>query len=161
MATLKVKLPDELMIGLERLGNHVDAVVEKTLEAGAEVVEEKARANLKNSLKGESSGQLLEALGTSPVLPNDKLDGYDIKIGFAEPRQDKKGGTTYKKKLKSGKTSEYQLTNAMVANILEYGRKDKSQTAKPFMKPAEDATKAQARARMKKVFTEEAEKIVK
>ena len=161
MATLKVKLPDELMIKLERLAGQTGPIIEKTLEAGAEIVEQRARANLKNSLGGDSSGQLLGALGISPVLPNDKLDGYDIKIGFAEPRQDKKGGTTYKKKLKSGKTSEYQLTNAMVANILEYGRKDKSQTAKPFMKPAEDATKAQAREKMKKVFAEEAQKIVK
>jgi len=159
MATLKVKLPDDLMIGLERLSKQADAVVEKTLEAGAEVVEEKARANLKNSLKGESSGQLLEALGTSPVKPNDNLDGWDIKIGFNEPRQDKQGSTTYKKKRKGGKVSEYKLTNAMVANILEYGKK--GQAAKPFMKPAEDATKAKARAKMKQVFTEEANKIVK
>ena len=161
MATLKVKLPDDLMIGLERLSKQADEVVKKTLEAGAEVVEEKARANLKNSLKGESSGQLLGALGISPVKSNDKLDGWDIKIGFNEPRQDKQGSTTYKKKRKGGKVSEYKLTNAMVANILEYGRKDKSQTAKPFMKPAEDATKAKARATMKQVFTEEANKTVK
>lgn len=160
MATLKVKLPDDLMIGLERLSKQADEVVKKTLEAGAEVVEEKARANLKNSLKGESSGQLLDALGISPVKSNDKLDGWDIKIGFNEPRQDKQGSTTYKKKRKGGKVSEYKLTNAMVANILEYGRKGK-QAAKPFMKPAEDATKAKARAVMKKVFTEEANKIVK
>jgi HK97 gp10 family phage protein len=140
MATLKVKLPDDLMIGLERLSKQTDEVVKKTLEAGAEVVEEKARANLKNSLKGESSGQLLGALGTSPVKPNDNLDGWDIRIGFAEPRKDGK-------------------SNAMVANILEYGKK--GQAAKPFMKPAEDATKAKARAVMKKVFTEEANKIVK
>lgn len=140
MATLKVKLPDDLMIGLERLSKQTDEVVKKTLEAGAEVVEEKARANLKNSLKGESSGQLLDALGISPVKPNDKLDGWDVKIGFAEPRKDGK-------------------SNAMVANILEYGKK--GQTAKPFMKPAEDATKAKARAKMKQVFTEEANKIVK
>jgi HK97 gp10 family phage protein len=140
MATLKVKLPDDLMIGLERLSKQADTVVKKTLEAGAEVVEGKARANLKNSLKGESSGQLLSALGTSPVKPNDNLDGWDIRIGFAEPRKDGK-------------------SNAMVANILEYGKK--GQAAKPFMKPAEDATKAKARAVMKKVFTEEANKIVK
>ena len=159
MATLKVNLPEDLMIGLERLSKQADAVVKKTLEAGAEIVEEKARANLKNSLKGESSGQLLDALGISPVKPNDKLDGWDIKIGFNEPRKDYKGGTTYKKKLKSGKISEYKLTNAMVANILEYGKK--GQAAKPFMKPAENATKAKARAVMKRVFSEEANKIVK
>ena len=159
MATLKVNLPEDLMAGLERLSKQADAVVKKTLEAGAEIVEEKARANLKNSLKGDSSGQLLSALGISPVKPNDKLDGWDIKIGFNEPRKDYKGSTTYKKKLKSGKASEYKLTNAMIASILEYGKK--GQAAKPFMKPAEDATKAKARAVMKRVFSEEANKIVK
>ena len=165
MATLKVKLPEDLMIGLERLSKQADAVVKKTLEAGAEIVEEKVRSNLKNVIgsgtktESKSTGQLLGALGISPVKPNDKLDGWDIKIGFNEPRKDYKGGTTYKKKLKSGKVSEYKLTNAMIASILEYGKK--GQAAKPFMKPAENATKAKARAVMKRVFSEEANKIVK
>jgi HK97 gp10 family phage protein len=144
MATLKVKLPEDLMIGLERLSKQADAVVKKTLEAGAEIVEEKVRSNLKNVIgsgtktPSKSTGQLLDALGISPVKKND--DGYDIKIGFSEPRKD---GTS----------------NALVATILEYGKK--GQAAKPFMKPAEDATKAKARAVMKKVFSEEANKIVK
>ena len=157
--SIKVKFPEELMINLEKLANEADKIVEKSLKAGAKIVEGQIRTNLKNSLKGESSGQLLDALGISPVKPNDKLDGWDIKIGFNEPRKDYKGGTTYKKKLKSGKISEYKLTNAMVANILEYGKK--GQAAKPFMKPAENATKAKARAVMKRVFSEEANKIVK
>jgi hypothetical protein len=169
------------MIGLERLSKQADAVVKKTLEAGAEVVEEKVRANLKNSLSGESSGQLLDALGISPVKPNDELDGWDIKIGFNEPRKDdydklkssrfktnparaKASYNMTRKEKKAAKIkvrnySFYKTTNAMVANILEYGKK--GQAAKPFMKPAEDATKAKARAKMKKVFTEEANKIVK
>jgi HK97 gp10 family phage protein len=139
VAKLKPKLPDDLMIQLEKLSGQTEAVVEKTLKAGAEIVEEKARANLKNSLSGESSGQLLGALGTSPVKRTND-DGWDIKVGFAENRRDGK-------------------VNALIANVLEYGKK--GQAAKPFMKPAEDATKAKARARMKKVFTEEANKIVK
>lgn len=157
MARFTPKLPDDLMIQLKKLSGQTEPIVEKVLKAGAEIVEEKARANLKNSLSGESSGQLLGALGTSPVKTND--DGWDIKIGFAEPRQDKKGGTTYKKKLKSGKVSEYQLTNAMVANILEYGKK--GQAAKPFMKPARDASRAKVSKVMNEVFIAEAQKIVK
>lgn len=157
MAKLKPKLPDDLMIQLEKLSGQTEPIVEKVLKAGAEIVEDKARANLKNSLSGESSGQLLGALGTSPVKTND--DGWDIKIGFNEPRQDKKGGTTYKKKLKSGKVSEYQLTNAMVANILEYGKK--GQAAKPFMKPARDASRAKVSKAMNEVFIAEAQKIIK
>lgn len=188
MATLKVKLPDDLMIGLERLSKQADAVVKKTLEAGAEVVEEKARANLKNVIgsgtktPSKSTGQLLKALGTSPVKPNDELDGWDIKVGFAEPRKDDydklkssrfkanpvRADASYnyfgkRQKKAAGirvkNYSYYETANAMIANILEYGKK--GQAAKPFMKPAEDATKAKARAVMKKVFSEEANKIVK
>ena len=145
MATLKVKLPDDLMIKLERLSKQADEVVKKTLEAGAEVVEEKVRSNLKNVIgsgtktPSKSTGELLDALGTSPVMPNNRLGGWDVKIGFSEPRKD---GTS----------------NALVATIIEYGKK--GQAAKPFMKPAVDATKAKARAVMKKVFTEEVEKIM-
>lgn len=138
--SIKIKFPEELMINLEKLANEADKIVEKSLKAGAEIVEGQIRTNLKNSLKGESSGQLLEALGTSPVKPNNKIDGWDIKIGFNEPRKD---GTS----------------NAMIANILEYGKK--GQTAKPFLKPAIDASKSKMRATMKKVFTEETEKIMK
>jgi HK97 gp10 family phage protein len=138
VATLKPKLPDDLMIQLEKLRGQTVAIVEKTLKAGAEIVEDKARANLKNSLSGETSGQLLGALGTSPVKTND--GGWDIKIGFAENRTDGK-------------------VNALIANVLEYGKK--GQTAKPFMKPARDASRAKVSQTMNQVFTEEVQKIVK
>lgn len=138
--SIKIKFPEELMINLEKLANEADKIVEKSLKAGAEIGEWQIRTNLKSSLKGESSGQLLEALGTSPVKPNNKIDGWDVKVGFAEPRKD---GTS----------------NAMIANILEYGKK--GQAAKPFLKPAIDASKPKMRATMKKVFTAETEKIMK
>ena len=117
-----------------------------------------ARANLKSALSGKSSGQLLGALGTSPVKPSG-IGSFDIRVGFNEPRKKKGGGTTYKKKLKSGKVSNYEYTNEMVANILEYGKK--GQGAKPFMKPAEDATKSKVKAKMEETFKAEAEKIFK
>ena len=44
----------------------------------------------------------------------------------------------------------------MIANIIEYGKK--GQAAKPFMKPAEDATKSKVREKMKETFKAEAEK---
>ena len=79
------------------------------------------------------------ALGISPVKPSE-LGGYDIRVGFAEPRQDGK-------------------SNEMIANIIEYGKK--GQAAKPFMKPAEDATKSKVKAKMEETFKAEAEKIFK
>ncbi len=158
MATVTIKLPDEFMNQLSEFDNRLEDVFAKSLEDGAEIAEKQARANLKNSLKGESSGQLLGALGISPVKPSE-LGGYDIRVGFAEPRRKKGGGPTYKKKLKSGKVSNYEYTNEMVANILEYGKK--GQAAKPFMKPAEDATKSKVKAKMQETFKAEAEKIFK
>lgn len=160
--SMTVKLPDEFMSKLNEFDERTEEIIEKTLEAGAEIVFKQAKSNLSIALASfgtsdESTGQLKGALGITPVKPSD--DGYNIKIGFAEPRQNKKGASTYSKKRKSGKKSEYQLTNAMVASIIEYGKKN--QAARPFMKPAQDATKNKARDEMKRVFTEEAQKIMK
>lgn len=158
MATVTIKLPDEFMNQISEFDSRLEDIFTKSLEDGAEIAEKQARANLKSALSGKSSGQLLGALGTSPVKPSG-LGSFDIRVGFNEPRTKKGGGTTYKKKLKSGKVSNYEYTNEMVANILEYGKK--GQAAKPFMKPAEDATKSKVREKMKETFKAEAEKIFK
>lgn len=145
MATITIKLPDEFMNQLSEFDSRLEDIFTKSLEDGAEIAEKQAKANLKavigsgTKLPSESTGQLLGALGTSPVKPSG-LDGFDIRVGFAEPRKD--GGS-----------------NEMVANIIEYGKK--GQAAKPFMKPAEDATKSKVKAKMEETFKAEAEKIFK
>ena len=145
MATIIIKLPDEFMNQLSEFDSRLEDIFTKALEDGAEIAEAQARANLKavigsgTKFPSKSTGQLLGALGTSPVKPS-SLGGFDIRIGFSEPRKD--GGS-----------------NEKVANILEYGKK--GQAAKPFMKPAEDATKSKVREKMKETFEAEAEKIFK
>lgn len=145
MATVTIKLPDEFMNQLSEFDSRLEDIFTKSLEAGAEIAEKQAKANLKavigsgTKLPSESTGQLLGALGTSPVKRS-SLGGFDIRVGFAEPRKD--GGS-----------------NEMVANIIEYGKK--GQAAKPFMKPAEDATKSKVKAKMEETFKAEAEKIFK
>ncbi len=145
MATVTIKLPDEFMNQLSEFDSRLEDIFTKALEDGAEIAEKQARANLKavigsgTKLPSESTGQLLGALGISPVKPSE-LGGYDIRVGFAEPRQDGK-------------------SNEMIANIIEYGKK--GQAAKPFMKPAEDATKSKVKAKMEETFKAEAEKIFK
>ena len=164
MATVTIKLPEEFMNQLSEFDGRLEDIFEKSLEDGAEIAEKQARANLKavigsgTKFQSESTGQLLGALGTSPVKPSD-LGGFDIRVGFAEPRKKKSGATTYSKKLKSGKVSNYEYTNEMIANIIEYGKK--GQAAKPFMRPAEDATKSKVIAKMEETFKAEAEKIFK
>lgn len=147
MATVTIKLPDEFMNQLSEFDSRLEDIFTKSLEDGAEIAYKQAKTNLGVALasfalsdgKSQSTGQLKNALGISPVKPS-SLDGFDIRVGFAEPRKD--GGS-----------------NEMVANIIEYGKK--GQAAKPFMKPAEDATKSKVKAKMEETFKAEAEKIFK
>lgn len=162
-----IKLPDELMNQLDTFDKRTDEIIGKALTEGAKIAEAQVRKNLKAVLSGGSSGQLEAALGVSSVDVSNRTLSPNVRVGFAEPRQDKNGKTTYthKFKVKKGKpsrgVSEYQLTNAMVANILEYGSRKHNQPAKPFMKPAADATKSAAKAEIKRVFDEEATKYLK
>ena len=125
LAKADFKLPDEFLTKLSRLGKDTDAVTEKVLEAGGQVVLAKVQSNLAavigsgTKYDSRSTGELAQSLGLSPVKLN-REGNHDIKIGFAEPRSD--GGS-----------------NAKIANILEYGKH--GQPAKPFLKPAKTASK--------------------
>lgn len=142
MAKVDIKMPDDFLERLSRLGANFDAAAEKMLEAGGEVVLAEARSSLSAVIgagvkyKSRSTGELEAALGLSPV----KLgrDGnHNIKIGFAEPRS---GGES----------------NAKIANILEYGKH--GQPAKPFMKPAKRSSKKACLEAMRERFEAETKK---
>ena len=142
MAKVDIKLPEEFLQKLSRLGSDFDDIAESVLEAGGKVVLEKARGNLSGAVgrgtkyKSRSTGELEASMGLSPVKLN-KDGNHDIKVGFAEPRSD--GGS-----------------NAKLANILEYGRH--GQPAKPFLKPAKTQSKFAAISAMQQKFEEEVEK---
>lgn len=141
MAKADVKMPDEFLSRISRLGAQTDSIAEKVLQAGGEVALDKVRSYLKSVVgsgtksKSRSTGELERSLGLSPVMV-DKNGNHDIKVGFSEPRTD--GGS-----------------NAKIANILEYGAS--SQSAKPFLKPAKSAVKKQCVETMKSAFEKEAE----
>ena len=142
MAKVDIKMPEEFLQRLSRLGSEFDEVAESVLEAGGEVVLARAKGNLAGVVgqgtkyDSRSTGELEAALGLSPAKLN--RDGnHDVKIGFVEPRKD--GGS-----------------NAKLANILEYGRH--GQPAKPFLKLAKTASKSAAISAMQQKFEEEVEK---
>ena len=143
MAKADVKMPDEFLSRISRLGAQTDSIAEKMLQAGGEVALAKVRSNLKSVVgsgtksKFRSTGELERSLGLSPVTV-DKNGNHDIKVGFSEPRTD--GGS-----------------NAKIANILEYGTS--SQSAKPFLKPAKSAVKKQCVEAMKSAFKKEVERL--
>lgn len=142
MAKADIQMPDDFLEKISRLGKEFDSVAESVLEAGGEVVLERARSNLSGAVgrgtkyKSRSTGELEGSIGLSPARLN-KEGNHDIKVGFAEPRSD-------------------GISNAKLATILEYGKH--GQPAKPFMKPAKSSSKAAAIAAMQRKLEEEVAK---
>lgn len=143
MAKAYMKLPDDFLEKISRLGNKTDEICEKMLKAGGEVVLARAKSNLSSVIgsgtkyKSRSTGELENALGLSEVRL-DKNGNYNIKIGFAETRKD-------------------GSSNAKIANIIEYGKS--GQVAKPFMKPAKSSSKSKCIEVMKSTFDKEVNNI--
>ena len=143
MAKVDMKMPEEFLLKLSRLGEKTDEIIPKVLEAGGEVVKAKVKSNLQSvigrSTKDESrsTGELLSALGVSSAR-QDKDGNFNVKVGFSEPRSDGK-------------------SNAMIAGVLEYGKH--GQTPKPFLKPAKSASKKTCIDAMVAAFEKEVENI--
>ena len=143
MAKVDMKMPEEFLLKLSRLGEKTDEIIPKVLEAGGEVVEAKVKSNLQavigNDTKEESrsTGELISALGVSSAR-QDKDGNFNVKVGFSEPRTDGK-------------------SNAMIAGVLEYGKS--GQSPKPFLKPAKSASKSACVDAMIAAFEKEVENI--
>ena len=141
MAKCQVVLPEEFMLKLSRLGKQTDAVAEKVLEVGGEIMLDKIKDNLKSVVgkaeNSRSTGELVSSLGLSSVK-QDRDGNSNIKVGFAEPRSD--GGS-----------------NAKIANILEYGRS--GQNARPFLAPAKKSAKKPCQEAMVRKLEEEIKKL--
>lgn len=125
MAKVEMKMSEDFLLKLSKLGEQTDVIIPKVLETGGEVVLDKVKSNLRSVIgkgtkyQSKSTGELLSSLGTTPAK-QDRNGNYNVKIGFTEPRSD--GGS-----------------NAKIANIIEYGKH--GQPAKPFLKPAKSASK--------------------
>lgn len=151
MAKCQVKLPDELIRKISRLGSRTDEVVGKALTAGAKATLPYVQRSLHDSIgsnlrshngKSRSTGELENALGVSPVRI-DSRGNANVKIGFHEPRRNK--------------SSYYEITNAMIANVMEYGKH--GQPAKPFLKPAIKASRNACKAAVISTLEKEMEKL--
>lgn len=154
MAKCEITLPEELQKKLDRLGRQTDEITAKALEAGAEATLPYLRSGLKDVIgkdtkyESRSTGELISALGISPVMV-DREGSPNIKVGFNEPRRVQRAA--------KGKRSYYTATNAMLANILEYGKH--GQPPKPFLKQAKNRSRKVAAAAMQRAFDEEVEKL--
>lgn len=154
MAKLQIKMPEAFLLKCSRLAENTDTIIEKTLDAGGEVVVRKVRSNLKavigkdTKYDSESTGELLDSLGVTPAKV-DRQGIHNVKIGFNEPRR--------KQYAAKGKRSYYTITNAMIANVLEHGKHN--QPKKPFMKPARSASRKECIRVMEQTFDSEVNKL--
>ncbi len=137
-------MPEDFLLKVSRLNEKTDEILPRVLEAGGQVVLERVKSNLSAVVgKGtknlsRSTGELESALGPSPAKPKRDGSGWDIKVGFAEPRS---GGGS----------------NAKIANILEYGKH--GQPPKPFLKPAKTQSRKACIETMKSKLDEEVRRI--
>ncbi|QAT50927.1 HK97 gp10 family phage protein [Caproiciproducens sp. NJN-50] len=144
MGKAEIKMPEDFLLKVSRLNEKTDEILPRVLEAGGQVVLERVKSNLSAVVgKGtknlsRSTGELESALGPSPAKPKRDGSGWDIKVGFAEPRS---GGGS----------------NAKIANILEYGKH--GQPPKPFLKPAKTQSRKACIETMKSKLDEEVRRI--
>jgi len=143
VAKATMKLPEDFLLKISKLGEKTDEIIPRVLEAGGQIVEEKVKSNLQSIIgrdtleESRSTGELIKALGVSPALM-DKDGNFNVKVGFSEPRLDGK-------------------SNAMIAGVLEYGKS--GQPPKPFLKPAKSASRKACIEAMKQKLEKEVESI--
>jgi len=141
---MEMKMPEDFLLKVSRLNEKTDEILPRVLEAGGQVVLERVKSNLSavvgkgTKIPSRSTGELESALGLSPAKPKRDGSGWNIKVGFAEPRP---GGGS----------------NAKIANILEYGKH--GQPPKPFLKPAKTQSRKACIETMKSKLDEEVRKI--
>ena len=149
-----VRFDNEFEKKLSELGKHTDEILAKAMAAGAEAALPVVRDSLKSAIgrgnqsPDRSTGELVNSLGVSPVMV-DRNGITNVKIGFYEPRRHQ---STAK-----GKRSYYTITNAMIANVLEYGKH--GQPPRPWLKRAKTQATKVFRAKMQEVIDEEVEKL--
>ena len=143
MAKAEMKLPDDFLDRLSKLGSRTDTIIAKVLAAGGEIVLSKVKSNLKSVIgkgtkhESRSTGELVDSLGVTSMKV-DRSGKYNLKVGFSEPR--KKGGS-----------------NALIASVIEYGKS--GQPPRPFLKPAKSSSKAACISAMKEAMEKELERI--
>ena len=139
MAKVTMKMPEEFLLKLSRLGNKTDEIIPRVLEAGGEIALDNVKTNLKSVIgqatkeKSRSTGELVRSLGLTKARQN-REGNWDVKVGFSEPRSDGD-------------------SNAKIANVLEYGKH--GQSPKPFLKPAKTQSRKACIDAMQKKFESE------
>lgn len=147
MATAKFIDSSDYEMRLNRSATDFAKVAEAAIRAGAAVIATQMQQNLEGILSPKATGQLVAALGITPVKQG-KDYSYNAHIGFDGYQTPAYG--------KFPKGVPFQL----IARSFESGAGD-WRPPKPFAKPAVQATRERVREVMNKAAEEEFEKIMK
>ncbi len=146
MATAKFIDSSDYEIRLNRSAADFQKIAEKAIRAGAAIIATRMQENLKGILSPDATGQLVDALGITPVKQGLNYD-YNAHIGFDGYQQPPYG--------KFPQGVPFQL----IARSFESGEGD-WRPAMPFAKPAVQATKEEVKATMTRAAEEEFQKIM-
>ena len=164
MGKITVNGLEEYSLMLSRLSEKTEGIAGKALYAGADIVADKVRENIRalpsvpdiDGIKAWKAGApapitvkeklgLLESLGIATMQYNGGV--YDVKVYF-DGYNDVKT-----------KTYPNGQPNALIARSIESG--SSISPAHPFMRPAANAVRKQAQKKMGEVIEEEIEKLQK
>jgi len=132
MARMAINAGDDFAIMLSKLETGAEEIAKKAIYAGADVVADQIKSNLKGVLSSEASGDMLESFGVTPIQ-KDKNGNWNAHIGF--DGYDSNG-----------------VPNQLKARVLESG--SSKQRKRPFVRPAVKSTKAEVIKKMNQVIDE-------
>jgi len=136
MASAAFMLDDDFAIKLSRLDTDINEIAKKAIYEGAKIVADTMKVNLESVLSDEATGQLVEALGITPIgmMGNE----WSAHIGFDGYDRD---GVAFQ----------------LIARVLESGTSTRQK--KPFVRKTMNQTKTKVAAVMQAVVEEEYQKI--
>ena len=116
MAKVKVELPNEIIQQIEKLNQDTPKMMKAMVEAGAETVLSRIKANAPAGMQGSP---IMACLGTTKAYEAPSDDSINMKVGFAGYFTNEDGVRT---------------PAPLVANVFEYGRSNSPFPKQPFMR---------------------------
>ena len=116
MAKVKVELPNEIIQHLEKLNQDTPKMMKAMVEAGAETVLSRIKANAPAGMQGSP---IMACLGTTKAYEAPSDDSINMKVGFAGYFTNEDGVRT---------------PAPLVANVFEYGRSGEPFPKQPFLR---------------------------
>ena len=116
MAKVKVELPNEIIQQLEKLNQDTPKMMKAMVEAGAETVLSRIKANAPAGMQGSP---IMACLGTTKAYEAPSDDSINMKVGFSGYFTNEDGVRT---------------PAPLVANVFEYGRSNSPFPKQPFMR---------------------------